>query len=79
MEAVVVKENPGSLLPPVFPDGRVWRQGQRLRHLDHLLVDGGGLVRDVEQHLVDKLVQGPTEGHVQPVGNSDWNRSENLI
>ena len=79
MEAVVVKEDPGSLLPPVFPDGRVWRQGQRLRHLDDLLGDGGGLVRDVEQHLVDKLVQGPTEGHVQTVGNSDWNRSTNLI
>ena len=64
MEAVVVKENLGSLLPPVFPDGRVWGQGQRLCHLDDLLVDGGGLVRDVEQHQVYKLVQGPTEGHV---------------
>ena len=79
MEAIVVKENLGSLLPPVFPDGRVCRQGQQLRHLDDLLGDGGGLVCDVEQHLVDKLVQGPTEGHVQPVGNSDWNRSKNLI
>ena len=57
MEAVVVHEDAGSLLSSVLPDGRIWRQGQRHRHLIHHIVEAGTvLVRCVGELLVDKLV-----------------------
>ena len=57
MEAVVVHEDAGSLLSSVLPDGRIWRQGQRHRHLIHHVVEAGTvLVRCVGEVLVDKLV-----------------------
>ena len=57
MEAVVVHEDAGSLLSSVLPDGRIWRQGQRHRHLIHHVVEAGTvLVRCVGELLVDKLV-----------------------
>ena len=60
MEAVVVHEDAGSLLPSVFADGWIGRQGQRhcLREdLLHHVVDAGDvLVWYVGELLVDKLV-----------------------
>jgi hypothetical protein len=57
VEAVVVHEDAGSLLSSVLPDGRIWRQGQRHRHLIHHVVEAGTvLVRCVGEVLVDKLV-----------------------
>jgi hypothetical protein len=57
VEAVVVHEDAGSLLSSVLPDGRIWRQGQRHRHLIHHVVEAGTvLVRCVGELLVDKLV-----------------------